>query len=56
MNSFGTLFRITLYGESHQKAIGIVIDGMPPGIKVNYQLIEDDLKKENHKTLGQQKG
>lgn len=52
MNSFGTLFRITLYGESHQKAIGIVIDGMPPGIKVNYQLIEEDLKKRKPQDLG----
>jgi len=30
MNTFGTLFRISLFGESHGPAIGVVIDGCPP--------------------------
>jgi len=43
MNSVGTLFKITLYGESHQDAIGIVIDGVKPGLKINWDLVQGDL-------------
>lgn len=43
MNSFGTLFKITLYGESHQDAIGIVIDGVTPGLKINWDKVRNDL-------------
>ncbi|MBR4583355.1 MAG: chorismate synthase [Bacteroidales bacterium] len=39
MNSFGNIFRITLYGESHGKEIGIVVDGCPTGIP----LAENDM-------------
>ncbi|MCR4337598.1 MAG: chorismate synthase, partial [Candidatus Omnitrophica bacterium] len=31
-NSFGQLFRITTFGESHGPAIGVVIDGVPPNL------------------------
>ena len=31
-NSFGHLFRVTTFGESHGKAIGCVVDGCPPSI------------------------
>ncbi len=31
-NSFGHLFRVTTFGESHGPAIGCVVDGCPPGI------------------------
>ena len=41
-NSFGQVFRITTWGESHGKAIGVVIDGCPAGI----ELTEDDLNQE----------
>ena len=33
-NSFGELFRITTFGESHGPAIGVVIDGVPPNISL----------------------
>lgn len=33
-NSFGTLFKITTWGESHGKAIGVVIDGCPAGLEI----------------------
>jgi chorismate synthase len=39
-NTFGTLFRFTTFGESHGPAIGCVVDGTPPGIK----LTEDDIQ------------
>jgi chorismate synthase len=32
MNTFGQIFRISIFGESHGKGIGVVIDGVPPGI------------------------
>lgn len=41
-NSFGNLFRITTWGESHGKAIGVVIDGCPAGIALS----EDDINTE----------
>lgn len=41
-NSFGTLFRITTWGESHGKALGVVIDGCPPKI----ELSEEDIQRE----------
>jgi chorismate synthase len=40
-NSFGTIFRITTWGESHGKALGVVIDGCPPEI----ELSEGDFQK-----------
>lgn len=41
-NSFGTLFRITTWGESHGKAIGVVIDGCPAGLS----LTDEDINRE----------
>ncbi len=34
MNSFGKLFRVSIFGESHGKSVGVVIDGCPAGIKL----------------------
>jgi chorismate synthase len=39
MNSYGKLFRISLYGESHGKEVGVLIDGCPAGLPIT----EDDL-------------
>lgn len=44
-NSFGHLFRITTYGESHGPAIGVVIDGCPAGLKVDYDLISREMAR-----------
>ena len=41
-NSFGKIFKIATYGESHGKAIGVIIDGCPSGIEIN----EEDIQKE----------
>ena len=43
-NSFGKLFRITTFGESHGKAIGGVIDGCPANMAVDYGLIQQQLQ------------
>lgn len=45
-NSFGTFLRITTWGESHGKAIGVVIDGCPAGLSLNDEDINLVLKKE----------
>ena len=41
-NSFGKLFRITTWGDSHGPAVGVVIDGCPVGLELN----ENDIQKE----------
>jgi chorismate synthase len=42
-NSFGSLFRMTTWGESHGKAIGVVIDGCPAGLPISDEEINADL-------------
>lgn len=44
-NSFGNVFRITTWGESHGKAIGVVIDGCPAGLPLTDLEINEALKK-----------
>src|SRR6204780_183643 len=44
-NSFGHLFRVTTFGESHGPAIGCVVDGCPPGIPLTEADIQADLEK-----------
>ena len=34
MDTFGTFFKVTLFGESHGPAVGAVIDGVPPGLPI----------------------
>lgn len=42
MNSFGSIFRVSIYGESHGIGVGVILDGVPSGIKIS----EEDLQKE----------
>jgi chorismate synthase len=44
-NSFGHLFRVTTFGESHGPALGCVIDGCPPGIALTEADIQGDLDR-----------
>ena len=44
-NSFGTLFRVTTWGESHGKALGVVIDGCPPQIELSEEYIQREMDK-----------
>ena len=43
MNSFGQKFRVSLFGESHGRAIGIVMDGVPAGIPLSEQDFTEDI-------------
>ncbi len=45
MNSFGRIFRVSIYGESHGNSVGIVIDGCPAGIPLEGQDFEHDLER-----------
>lgn len=40
MSTFGTIFRVTTYGESHCKSVGCIVDGVPP----NMSLTEADIQ------------
>ncbi len=42
-NTFGRLFRVTTFGESHGPAIGCVIDGCPPGLEIDTAEIQQEL-------------
>ena len=44
-NSFGHIFRLTSFGESHGPAIGGIIDGMPAGIAVDMDFIQNELNR-----------
>lgn len=44
-NSFGSLFKITSFGESHGPGVGVVIDGCPSGIKIDSEKIQIDLER-----------
>lgn len=44
-NTFGHLFRMTTWGESHGPAIGCIVDGCPPGIPLTAEEIQVDLNR-----------
>ena len=45
MNTFGRIFRLTTFGESHGAAIGGVIDGFPAGIDIDMDFIQQELNR-----------
>ncbi len=45
MNTFGHIFRLTSFGESHGRGIGGIIDGCPAGIELDFSLIQNDLAR-----------
>jgi chorismate synthase len=51
-NSYGSLFRISTFGESHGPAIGVVIDGCPAGLEIDETFIQSEL---NRRKPGQSK-
>ena len=44
-NSFGQMFRVTTFGESHGKALGAIIDGCPPGLELSEADLQPDLDR-----------
>ena len=44
-NSFGRLFRLTSFGESHGEVIGGVIDGMPSCIDIDFDFVQEELNR-----------
>jgi chorismate synthase len=44
-NTFGKIFRITTFGESHGRGIGVVIDGCPPDIHIDTEFIQNELNR-----------
>ena len=53
MNSFGTLFKINIFGESHGECVGVLIDGLPTGLPL---CVEDFLIDIERRKGGLQKG
>ncbi len=45
MNSFGLKFRMTTFGESHGKAIGCIVDGVPAGLAIDQEYIQSELDR-----------
>ena len=45
MNSFGHRFRFTTFGESHGKALGCIVDGVPAGIKIYMDFVRSEMDR-----------
>jgi chorismate synthase len=45
MSTFGTLFRVTTYGESHCASVGAIIDGCPPGLELSAKDVQTQLSR-----------
>lgn len=45
MNTYGRIFRISLFGESHGKSVGILLDGVPAGVRLTPEDFQEDLAR-----------
>ena len=52
MNQFGRLFQVHIFGESHGDIVGVLVDGMPCGIKVSSEDFQPDLLRRKSGGLG----
>lgn len=52
MNSFNTIFKVQIFGESHGAGVGVILDNVPPGIPLD----EDDFTTDMNRRKGGQKG
>ena len=55
MNTFGDLYKTSIYGESHGKMVGVVIDGVPSGTKIDLDLLNNDLLRRKPSGAGETK-
>ena len=44
-NTYGTIFRITTFGESHGNAVGVIVDGCPPNIEIDEAFIQSEMAR-----------
>ena len=44
-SSFGKIFRVSTFGESHGGAVGVILDGCPPKLKIDIELIQNELDR-----------
>jgi chorismate synthase len=44
-NSFGDMFRVTTFGESHGEAVGVIVDGVTPGIEIDHEYIQKQMDR-----------
>src|SRR3954469_13107083 len=52
MNSFGRIFRVSIFGESHGECVGIIIDGCPAGLPLNADDFIPDIERRKGGTAG----
>ena len=52
MNTFGRVFRVSVFGESHGPCVGVVIDGCPPGVPLGPEALEPDLARRRPGAFG----
>ena len=44
-NTFGEIFRVTTFGESHGAGLGVIIDGCPAGITVDEEFLQSEMDR-----------
>jgi len=52
MNSFGTLFKVSIFGESHGECVGVTIDGCPAGLPLSIDDFDTDIERRKGGTMG----
>ncbi len=52
MNSFGTIYRTMIFGESHGESVGVLIDGIPAGIELDMDMVLGDLDRRRSGSRG----
>ena len=52
MNSFGTLFKVSIFGESHVECVGVTIDGCPAGLPLSIDDFDTDIERRKGGTKG----